>query len=400
MRFNYQARTKKGDVYVGAVEASSEESAVAILGERGLYVTFLEEAATPVFARRIEFFGRITKKDIVLFSRQLAIMFRSRVSLIESLRVLSLQTKNADFKEKIFKISEEVEGGTAFSQALARYPKIFSSFYVAMIKSGEASGKLAEVLNYLADHLEREYHLTAKAKGALIYPCLVVIVALLVLTLLIFFVLPNLIEVLEASGQSFPTSTKIVIALADFFRSWWWLIVLLIIVLISFFLKYRSTASGRNFFDRMSLKMPILGLFLQMIYLARFAENLSTLISSGLPIAQALEIVGDIIGNVSYKEVILKTREEVKKGEMISSTLSRVPELFPPVFIQMVLVGEKTGTLDTTLMHIVDFYQKEVDRTIDNILAILEPALIIFLGFIVAGLMLSILMPLYQTMEL
>ena len=400
MRFNYQARTKKGDVYVGAVEASSEESAVAILGERGLYVTFLEEAAAPVFARRIEFFGRITKKDIVLFSRQLAIMFRSRVSLIESLRVLSLQTKNADFKEKIFKISEEVEGGTAFSQALARYPKIFSSFYVAMIKSGEASGKLAEVLNYLADHLEREYHLTAKAKGALIYPCLVVIVALLVLTLLIFFVLPNLIEVLEASGQSFPTSTKIVIALADFFRSWWWLIVLLIIVLISFFLKYRSTASGRNFFDRMSLKMPILGLFLQMIYLARFAENLSTLISSGLPIAQALEIVGDIIGNVSYKEVILKTREEVKKGEMISSTLSRVPELFPPVFIQMVLVGEKTGTLDTTLMHIVDFYQKEVDRTIDNILAILEPALIIFLGFIVAGLMLSILMPLYQTMEL
>lgn len=400
MRFNYQARTKKGDVYVGAVEASSEESAVAILGERGLYVTFLEEAATPVFARRIEFFGRITKKDIVLFSRQLAIMFRSRVSLIESLRVLSLQTKNADFKEKIFKISEEVEGGTAFSQALARYPKIFSSFYVAMVKSGEASGKLSEVLNYLADHLEREYHLTAKAKGALIYPCLVVIVALLVLTLLIFFVLPNLIEVLEASGQSFPTSTKIVIALADFFRSWWWLIVLLIIVLISFFLKYRSTAGGRNFFDRMSLKMPILGLFLQMIYLARFAENLSTLISSGLPIAQALEIVGDIIGNVSYKEVILKTREEVKKGEMISSTLSRVPELFPPVFIQMVLVGEKTGTLDTTLMHIVDFYQKEVDRTIDNILAILEPALIIFLGFIVAGLMLSILMPLYQTMEL
>jgi len=400
MRFNYQARTKKGDVYVGAVEASSEESAVAILGERGLYVTFLEEAAAPVFARRIEFFGRITKKDIVLFSRQLAIMFRSRVSLIESLRVLSLQTKNADFKEKIFKISEEVEGGTAFSQALARYPKIFSSFYVAMVKSGEASGKLSEVLNYLADHLEREYHLTAKAKGALIYPCLVVIVALLVLTLLIFFVLPNLIEVLEASGQSFPTSTKIVIALADFFRSWWWLIVLLIIVLISFFLKYRSTAGGRNFFDRMSLKMPILGLFLQMIYLARFAENLSTLISSGLPIAQALEIVGDIIGNVSYKEVILKTREEVKKGEMISSTLSRVPELFPPVFIQMVLVGEKTGTLDTTLMHIVDFYQKEVDRTIDNILAILEPALIIFLGFIVAGLMLSILMPLYQTMEL
>jgi len=400
MKFNYQARTKKGDVHTGFVEASSKESAVTILRERGLYVTFLEEAAAPVYARRIEFFGRITKKDVVLFSRQLAIMFKSRVPLIESLRVLSLQTKNVDFKEKILKISEEVEGGTAFSQALARYPKIFSSFYVAMVKSGEASGKLSEVLNYLANHLEREYHLTAKARGALIYPCLVIIVALLVLILLIFFVLPSLIEIFEESGQSFPTSTRIVIALANFFRSWWWLIFLLIILLILFFFKYRSTENGRNFFDRILLKIPILGLFLQMIYISRFAENLSTLISSGLPIVQSLEIVGDIIGNVSYKEVIIRTREGVKKGEMISSTLSRVPELFPPIFIQMVLIGEKTGTLDTTLMYIVDFYEKEVDRTIDNILGILEPVLIIFLGFIVAGLMLSILMPLYQTITL
>lgn len=400
MKFNYQARTKKGDVHTGFVEASSKESAVTILRERGLYVTFLEEAIPSVYARKIEFFGRITKKDIVLFSRQLSIMFRCKVPLIESLRVLSLQTKNVDFKEKILKISEEVEGGTAFSQALARYPKIFSFFYVAMVKSGEASGKLSEVLNYLADHLEREYHLTAKARGALIYPCLVIIVALLVLTLLVFFVLPNLIEVLEASGQSFPTSTKIVIALADFFRSWWWLIFSLIILLILFSFKYRSTESGRNFFDRIFLKIPILGLFLQMIYLSRFAENLSTLISSGLPIVQALEIVGDIIGNVSYKEVIIRTKEGVKKGEMISSILSRVPELFSPIFIQMVLIGEKTGTLDTTLMYIVDFYQKEVDRTIDNILGILEPALIVFLGFVVAGIMLSILMPIYQTMAL
>jgi len=400
MKFNYQARTKKGDVHTGFVEASSKESVVTILRERGLYVTFLEEATAPVYARRIEFFGRITKKDIVLFSRQLAIMFRSRVPLIESLRVLSVQTKNVDFKEKILKISEEVEGGTAFSQALARYPKIFSLFYVAMVKSGEASGKLSEVLNYLADHLEREYHLTAKARGALIYPCLVIIVGLLVLTLLIFFVLPSLIEIFETSGQSFPTSTKIIIALANFFRSWWWLIFLLIILLILFFFKYRSTEAGRNFFDRIFLKIPILGLFLQMIYISRFAENLSTLISSGLPIVQALEIVGDIIGNVSYKEVIIRTREEVKKGEMISSTLSRFPELFPPIFIQMVLIGERTGTLDTSLMYIVDFYQKEVDRTMDNILVILEPALIVFLGFIVAGIMLSILMPLYQTIAL
>jgi len=400
MKFNYQARTQKGDIYTGSIEASNKELAVALLRERGLYVTFLEEAVPPVYAKRIEFFERITKKDIVMFSRQLAIMFKSKVSLIESLKVLASQTKNINFKEKILKISEEVEGGTAFSQTLAHYPKIFSSFYVAMVKSGEASGKLAEILNYLAEHLEREYHLTAKTKGALIYPSLIVFAVLLVLILLNFFVLPNLIEVLEAGGQSLPAATKIIIALTNLLTNWGWLILLGIILLIFSFFRYYLTKKGRKFFDRIFLKIPIIGSFLKMVYLSRFAENLSTLISGGLPIIQSLEIVGDIISNVSYKEVILKTREEVRKGETISSVLSQVPELFTPVFVQMVLIGEKTGTLDSTLMNIVDFYQKEVDRAIDNLLSILEPVLIIFLGVVVAGLMLSILMPLYQTISL
>lgn len=400
MEFNYQARTKEGNVHAGSIEASSKESAVAFLRRRELYVTFLEEVAPDIYAKRIELFKRTTKKDIVLFSRQLAIMFKSKVSLIESLRVLASQTKNVSFKEKILKISEEIEGGTAFSQALAHYPKIFSLFYIAMVKSGEASGKLSDVLNYLANHLEREYHLMAKAKGALIYPCLIVFVVLLVSTLLGLFVMPNLIEVLEMSGQELPLATRIVIFLTGFFRRWWWLVFLLIILLIFSLFRYRSSPEGRSFFDKISLKIPIIGSFLQMIYLSRFAENLSTLISGGLPITQALEIVGDIIGNLSYKEVILKAQEEVRKGETISSTLNRVPELFSPVFVQMVLVGERTGTLDTTLMNVVDFYQKEVDRAIDSILSILEPVVIIFLGFIVAGLMLSILMPLYQTIAL
>ena len=398
MNFNYQARTKKGDVHAGQIEASSKELAVALLRGRGLYVTFLEEAVPPIYSRRIVLFEKITTKDLALFSRQLAIMFKSRVPLIEALEVLSSQTKNIDFKEKIFKLSEKVEGGTAFSQALALFPKIFSAFYIAMVKSGEVSGKLSEVLNYLADHQEREYHLTAKAKGALIYPCLILFVVLVVLVLMMLFVLPNLIEVLEASGQAIPIFTRAVIGLSDFFTSWWWLIFSILILSIFSIAKYYSTKNGRAFFDRMFLKIPIIGPFLKMVYLSRFAENLSTLISGGLPIIQSLEVVGDIIGNVSYKEVILMAKEEVRKGEMISSTLSRAPELFPPVFVQMVLVGEKTGTVDTTLMNIVDFYQKEVDRAIDNILSILEPALIIFLGVVVAGLMLSILLPLYQSM--
>ena len=396
MKLNYQARTKKGEIHTGQVEASSKEAAILLLQKHGLYVTFLEEVVSPLYAKRVKFFERISQKDIVLFSRQLSIMFKSKVPLVESLKVLSIQTQNSDLREKILKISEEVEGGTSLSRALSLYPKIFSSFYVAMIKSGEVSGKLSEVLSYLADHLEKEYHLLAKTRGALIYPCLILFVALLVLVLMVFFVIPQLTIVLEASAQSLPVITKFVIAFAVFSRKWGLLIIAGLISLIFFLFRYYFTEKGKKFFDRTFLQLPMIGFLLKMIYLNRLAENLSTLISGGLPIAQSLETVGDIIGNTSYKEVIFEARDRVRKGESISAILTQAPELFSPVFIQMVIVGEKTGTLDTTLMNLVDFYQKEIDITIDNVLSVLEPVLIIFLGFIVAGLMLSILMPLYK----
>jgi len=400
MKFNYQTRTKKGEIRSGQVEASSREAAASFLQKHGLYVTFLEEAIPPIYARRIKFFEKISQKDLVLFSRQLAIMFKSKVPLVESLRVLSQQTDNPDFKEKIMKISEEVEGGTALSKALENFPEVFSSFYIAMVKSGEVSGKLSEVLNYLADHLERKYHLTAKTKGALLYPSLIVFVVILVLLLMIFFVIPQLAEVLTTEKEALPWITMFVINSSAFVRDWGWALFIILVLFVAGFLKYYRTDRGQRFFDREFVKFPLLGPFFKMINVARFAENLSTLISGGLPIAQALETVGDIISNTAYKEVIFKMRDEVRKGVPISAVLSRNPDLFPPVFIQMVLVGEKTGTLDSTLMNIVDFYQKEIDRMIDNALSILEPVLILVLGLVVAGLMLSILMPLYKMIAL
>ena len=400
MKFNYQTRTKKGEIRSGQVEASSREAAASFLQKHGLYVTFLEEAIPPIYARRIKFFEKISQKDLVLFSRQLAIMFKSKVPLVESLRVLSQQTDNPDFKEKIMKISEEVEGGTALSNALENFPEVFSSFYIAMVKSGEVSGKLSEVLNYLADHLERKYHLTAKTKGALLYPSLIVFVVILVLLLMIFFVIPQLAEVLTTEKEALPWITMFVINSSAFVRDGGWALFIILVLFVAGFLKYYRTDRGQRFFDREFVKFPLLGPFFKMINVARFAENLSTLISGGLPIAQALETVGDIISNTAYKEVIFKMRDEVRKGVPISAVLSRNPDLFPPVFIQMVLVGEKTGTLDSTLMNIVDFYQKEIDRMIDNALSILEPVLILVLGLVVAGLMFSILMPLYKMIAL
>jgi len=397
VKYNYQARTKKGEVQTGIVEASSQEAAIALLRKYGLYVTVLEEtAAPPIYAQRVKLFERITRQDIVLFSRQLSIMFRSKVPLVESLRVLASQARSLDLKERILDLSEEVEGGTSFSGALSRHPEIFSPFYISMVKSGEVSGTLSESLEYLAEHLEREYHLTSKIRGALLYPALIVLVVLLVLALMIFFVIPHLSEVLISSGSELPTVTKMVINSAAFLRKFGWVIFLVILLLIFSAFRYYRSQKGRKFFDGIFLKIPIIGPFLKMNNLARFAENLSTLISGGLPIASALQTVGEIVGNSRYKEVIFEARDRVRKGETISSVLSAAPEIFPPVFIQMTIVGERTGTLDSTLMNVVDFYKKEIDRTIDNLLSILEPLLIVILGVVVAGLMLAILIPLYQ----
>jgi len=396
MKFNYQARTKKGEIQAGVVEASSKEAAILLLQKYGLYITYLERTEVPFYAREVEIFKRVSRRDIVLFSRQLSIMFASKVSLVEALSTIASQTKNLEFREIILDLSQEVEGGNAFSKALSRHPQIFSSFYISMVKSGEESGKLSESLAYLADHLEMEYYLISRIRGAMIYPSLVIMVTIVVLFLMMFFVIPQLTKVLQESSLPLPIVTRLVIGLSLFLRKWGFFFIGLLAVLIIFVLRYIATSSGKENLDKILLRLPIIGETLKMVYLSRFAENLSTLISGGLPIAQALQTTGEIVGNTVYQKIIFMTRDEVRRGEPISSVLRRYPEAFPPVFCQMTLVGEKTGTLEKTLLNIVYFYQKEVDRSIDNLLSILEPVLIIFLGVIVAGLMAAVLLPLYR----
>lgn len=401
MKFSYQVRTKDGEVQTGTIESSGREAALNLLQSRGLYVTALEQAgAPPFYARRIKIFERVSKKEIVLFSRQLAIMFQSQVPLAEALRTLASQTKNFDFKEKILKLIEDIEAGTSFSSALSRYPRQFSQLYVATVRSGELSGRLSDILEYLSGHEEREYHLQAKIKGALIYPCLIVLVAIAVLVMLTWFVIPNLDKVLKVTGGQLPLITRAVMALADFVKKWGWLLLLFLFGGSVVIIRYYQTKEGKRLFHHLFLRMPLLGEFLKMVYLSRFAENLSTLVSGGLPIAKALEVSGTIVGNVIYQEIILLAREAVRRGVPISSVLGQYPKTFPPMFCQMIMVGEKTGTLDKTLMQVVSFYQQEVDRTIGNLLSILEPVLIVFLGLAVGGLMAAVLLPLYSVMAI
>lgn len=227
MKFNYQARTKKGRIQSGTIEASSRKTALVLLQRNKLFITVLEEVGSiPFYIKKVKIFERISRKEVVMFSRQLSIMFKSKVSLVESLRVLTAQIKNPAFREKVLKISEQVEGGTSFSQAISSFPKVFSPFYISMVKSGEASGTLSESLNYLADHLEREYHLYSKITGALMYPALIVVMMLGILILMTFFVIPQLTSIFEGSEQNLPFITKVVISFSNFLINWWWLILI------------------------------------------------------------------------------------------------------------------------------------------------------------------------------
>lgn len=397
MKFSYQARTKSGDIQSGIVEAFNRETALSLLQKHGLFITSLEEVKPkPVYAREIKLFRGISGKDKAVFSRQLSIMFKSKVALTEALRVLVTQTENPNFREKILKIAEDVEAGASLSKALARFPEVFSPFFIGMIKSGETAGKLSETLEYLADHLERENDFQSRVQGAMIYPIMVIAVMLAVILLMVFFVFPQIAQIVEELDVEPPLITKIVFGVVDFLKKWFLVIILAFVTLVLFIYQYLKTKEGKTLWNRTSLKIPALGDLLKKIYLSRFAENLSTLISGGVQIAPALETAGEAVGNEVYKVIIIEARDAVRRGDQINSVLRKYPENFPPLFTQMTLIGEKTGTLEKTLMHLVSFYQKEVNRALENVLNLLVPFTIVILGVVVGGMVGSVILTLYN----
>lgn len=400
MKFNYQARTKEGEIRIGQVEAFSKEAAVALLQRHGLYPTFVEETKVPFYAREVRLFKRISVRDIVIASRELAIMFRSGVPFIEALNAIAKETKNPKVKEIFLDLSREVEGGTTLSAALSKYPDVFSPFYISMVKSGEISGELPRTLDSLAENIERNYHFTSRIRGALLYPALVIFATLIVCFLVIFVVVPKLVEFSAGIGAELPVFVQVLLEISMFLKKWGVLLLVFLAGIIIALITYFKTPEGKEGFDRFSLKLPFVGSFLKMTYLSRFGENLSTLVSGGIPIAQALEISGEIVGNTLYREIILMAKEAVRSGEQISSVLREYPEIFPPFFYQMTAVGERSGALAKSLLNIASFYEKEVEKTISNLSSILEPALIIFLGGVVGILIFTILNTIYQTITI
>lgn len=397
MKFNYQARSKQGEIQTGTVEAGSREAAIETLQRHDLVVVFLEKISeVPFYVRSLGFLQRIKTKDIVIFYRQLAILFEANVSPLDSLKILGQQAKNPLFRDLIFELEEDIKGGEPFSQAMSKHPKVFSQFYVNIVKAGEATGKLSEVLKYLADHAEKEYNLTHKIRGAFIYPVTILALFLVVAVLMMVYVVPQLASMLEELNQELPLATRVLIGTSKFLRSWIWLVLIILIGLIIVLMRFFKTEKGRMIVDIVKLKIPILGSLFQKIYLTRFSENLSTLLMGGLPIIKALDITAEVIGNKVYEGIIKEAREKVKGGEHISSALADYPKQITPMVTQMIGVGEETGELNSILEKVVSFYQQEVDRTVNNLTQLIEPAMILFLGAGVGFLISSILMPIYN----
>lgn len=398
MDYKYQARNQRGDKKEGVLRAVNEDAALRELQKQGLYVVSLVAAQKEsIWKREIVFKKRVNAKDIAAFSRQFAVMIKSNIPIVSALRALASQNDNPTFRDIILNVAARVEEGLSLSRALAEHPKTFSKFFISVVQSGEASGRMGDSLEYLADHLEREYKLKSQIKGAMIYPIFILVVAILAFVVLTIVVIPNLVKALEQFEEDLPAVTHAVLGLSELMTSWFGLLILGILVVAIFLLiRWFRSPKGRTKLDAWILKLPLgVGDFFQKFYLTRFSQNLSVLVESGLPISEALKITGEVVGNSAYHDALERVQTRVIRGERISTALKSYPKLFHPFIVQMIEVGEQTGQLGSILIKVVDFYQDDVSRKVDNITSLIEPILILIMGGLIGFLVLSIFLPIF-----
>ena len=399
MKFEYKAKTKKGSLQTGNVEASSRAAGLEILQNNNLTVLSLKEkgGSESLFEFDLASLLPVPPKELVIFSRSLASLFDAGVPLVEAIRILSQETLNKQLSEVLQIVANDIDGGLPFSKAIEQHPRAFSNFYTSMIKTGEVSGSLQETLIFLADHLEKEFGLKKKIKSALAYPAFIIGVFVIVGLVIFVFVLPQLLSTLEQiSGGNLPLFTRVLSSISGFMVQWFWAIIVLLLGLIGGLVYGLKTPQGIAIWHEIQLKLPVFGPLFRKIYQARFAENLSTLVKSGLPILEALHIVADVVDNTVYSKIINEVAEKVKTGKTIESVLRQYPEQFSPLLVQMVAVGEKSGKLDSILQKIAEFFQQEVEYMVATLSSLIEPLLIVVLGIGVGLMVGAVLIPMYS----
>ncbi|OGI27602.1 MAG: hypothetical protein A2359_04740 [Candidatus Moranbacteria bacterium RIFOXYB1_FULL_43_19] len=396
MKYKYKARNQAGEIQEGFVEATTIANATLVLQQHNLVVVSVKPVQeSGLLSGLSHAWEGISAKEFVIFTRQLAVMIEAKVPLTVAFKSIASQTANPYFASVLSRIISDIDEGKTLSECFQKHPNVFSELFVNMVQSGEISGNLQKTLEDLADNIEKNHTLTQKVKGVLYYPAFILSAFFIVAFIMITFVIPKLMTMLKETNAQLPITTKILIWSGDFMQKWWWAVLLAVIAAIAGVIYYVRTEEGKKEFDVAILKVPLVSRVLRYVYLARFSENLSTLVRSGLPIVTSLQISGKVIGNSLFEMDILETAEKVKTGGSISGELAGKPN-FPPMMVQMIKVGEDTGKLDSTLETMSKFYTREADQMVSNLSSILEPVLIVILGVGVGILVFSIIVPIYN----
>jgi type IV pilus assembly protein PilC len=395
-RFVWEGRTRGGSTMNGELDAPSEAFVIAQLRRQQIVPVRIKAKARDLSIKLPEIFQKgVSRKDLAIFTRQFATMIDAGLPLVQCLDILGMQQENATFKKVILKVKEDVEAGSTFADALMKHPRVFDELYVNLVAAGEVGGILDTILARLAAYIEKAMKLAKQIKGAMVYPSTIVAVALVVTVVLLLYVIPIFGKMFSDFGQALPAPTVFVLALSAFTQKYFLLILAAVVAVIFLIRWYYRRESGRRNIDRILLKMPVLGSLIQRISVARFSRTLGTMVASGVPILEGMDIVARSAGNKIIEEAIVRARTSISEGKTIAEPLAE-SKVFPAMVTQMVGVGEATGALDTMLNKIADFYDDEVDAAVAALTSLLEPMLMVFLGVVIGGLVVAMYLPIFK----
>ncbi len=393
--FEYKGLLNTGEKQAGKIESTSRDGAIELLQHRGIVITSITETGAGDVSSIMAFLNKVPAKEVVFMSRQIATLFEAHVSAHKAFSLISDQTENETLKTQLRSVTGDLSAGSTISQSLSAFPDTFSNFFVNMVRSGEESGKLSETFVFLADYMERQYELTRKTRSALIYPAFVIFVFFSVMVLMMRFIIPKLGDMITQSGQAVPVYTQVVLSISNFFVDYGLYMLLIFIAGITGIVVFLKSDAGRAWLDTMKITAPVVKKLYGKLYLARIADNLDTMLSSGIPIIRTLEVTSAVVGNQIYEKILKEVSEEVKAGVSLANALGKHKEI-PQMLSQMVRVGEETGMLGQVLRTLGRFYRREVDQAVDTMVALIEPVMIVLLGAGVGVLLVSVLMPIYN----
>jgi len=394
--FTYSALDQDGHERQGTIDAVNTDVAIAALQRRGLIISSIDsDEQKSTLGSRIAFFDRVSNADIVMLSRQITTLFEAQVSALRAFRLLAAEARTPILGQKLTQIANDIQGGSSISAALSHQSDVFSPFFVNMVRAGEESGKLDETFSFLADYLDRNYEITQKARNALIYPAFIFGTFIVVMSLMMTLVIPNLATMLSDVGQDVPLYTKAVIGISNFMRHY----ILLILVMLAFgaffLVRYGRTRAGREMFSRARLEAPVIGNIYRKIYLSRIADNLATMLGSGIQILRGIEITASVVEDATYEKILTSAAKDVKAGLPVSEALRKYPEI-PGIVVAMIKIGEETGNMGKILDTMARFYRREVNNAVDTMVDLIEPVMIVMLAVGVATLLASVLVPIYN----